>query len=172
MGWDIHAVIEYRSPRSAGWQAIADGEFDLAAGRTVIEALVNSSGDPLLPPRGLPADYSRTVLKLYFLAVFDDQGRVPTRICPPILRSAAEEAVAAGHSRYYEFGGNSQALINEPEWFSPGWLRRQEIEDLLLLHEVPSELVTPQLRAGLAVMRELEAAFGVENVRLVFWLDS
>jgi hypothetical protein len=55
------------------------------------------------------------------------------------------------------------------QYWNPGWLTRQEVEDALALYE-PEPNILPPVRAVVAAMRALESDLGPEAVRLVFWL--
>jgi hypothetical protein len=177
MGWDIHAVLEYRrsavelrtGPGPFQWGELATGEVPLYAAQDIVRALVGFPDGPI-PARGLPPDCGTTVLGLYYWAVEDERGNW-FRLCRNKYTLAeAERVVARGEGQFTPLGDNPKALIADPDHFMPGWLTLPEIEQALRAHEVPGELVMAEFRAVLAAMGVLAERYGPDIVRLVFWL--
>jgi hypothetical protein len=179
MGWDIHAVLEYRrgsvelrsGPGAFRWGELAAGEVALCAGQDVVRALVGFPDGPI-PARGLPPDCGTAVLGLYYRAVENERGSLFRHCRNKYTLAEAERVVARGEGRFTPLGDNPKALIADPDHFMPGWLTLPEVEHALLAHEVPAELVMAEFRAVLAAMGVLAQQYGPDNVRLVFWLTS
>jgi hypothetical protein len=177
MGWDIHAVLEYRrggvelrsGPGPFRWGELAAGEVKLCAGQDVVRALVGFPDGPI-PPRGLPPDCGTTVLGLYYWAVENERGQWFRHCRNKYTLAEAEQVVARREGQFTRLGDNPKALIADPDHFMPGWLTLPEIEQALRAHKVPDELVMPEFRAVLAAMVVLGQQYGPDNVRLVFWL--
>ncbi|HWQ35516.1 MAG TPA: hypothetical protein VNQ79_21905 [Blastocatellia bacterium] len=88
-----------------------------------------------------------------------------------------EDEEAASREEYAEQTGDwtlaeykVSGLLPPPELTDVGWLTLAELEANLAHRRLDPGRLSPPVRALLAAMNELAAAFGRDGVRLVYWL--
>jgi hypothetical protein len=82
--------------------------------------------------------------------------------------SLEEYALVHGDWAVKEY--ETSGLLQQPELTDIGWLNLAELEANLAHREIEPGSLSPPVRAALAAMAELGAAYGREDVRLVFWI--
>jgi hypothetical protein len=190
MGTDIHAFVEVDYGSGEPFGAAADifcfnrGEFFIPNDYDLLNALGdgrNRNFPPaevrrwaLIPPRGLPANATQTVLDLYYHPVLRS-GAQPGRTLswwhelPPVTREDADRWVRDGLSH---FAPAPPDRVSNPDWHTPSWLRLAEVYPALAHFDITVESLSPEFRVVLRVMEEFEALVGLGRSRLVFWYDN
>jgi hypothetical protein len=180
MGCDIHAIIEYY--REGKVWAFSFDEMYILRDYNLFEALAGVPGteeddeeppvEPLIPPRGLPADFSLAVEEHFFLEVTDHQIGIGENGRRQVSREEAEWWVSIDQAFYLDREPQPRSKISNRYYHTPGWLTRSEILASLRKANWPLESLSGEFHAVLAAMGELERHFGEDKVRLVFWFDG
>lgn len=177
MGCDIHVNIEYRHPVQGIEPVIAKHfyagrDYDLFAALAGVRQQID---DPslrppfpwLIPPRGVPSDLSRPLLKVYYCQVLPDGASASEAVFPNCC--SQQEATQYGKAPR-QFG--ALLVIPNPDYHSASYLSRAEItaacEHMQYnLASAPSEFLL-----ALDVMDSIDARFGEGASRMVFWFDG
>jgi len=182
--------VEIRAFNTGEFFTFSDYElFDaLAFGRSFDMGGRADGKRPLYPPRGLPANVTRTVLLRYYHVVADpdyQKNRFDPTVywygsLPSVSRQEALDWVSQGWSQW---GNNlresppsrtpiSFDLVSNPNWRNPSWLTHNEILKSLNHFQLEVELVPPEFQVILDAMLGLEKHYGTGKTRLVFWFSS
>lgn len=188
MGCDIHLRLEKRLKKEKVWNKYytekcewtncyifnnnktwSDRIYGMFA---VLADVRNQWNMEHLPVRGMPEDACSSTLECYGQEVrdiihneYEDEHY--------FLASKAQEWVAAGFSRYYEFHGRK--YCSNPDWHSPNWCTTQEMEDCInkiFKNDDGNWKGEPyEWLALLGAMKGYEAT-GEYECRAVFWFDN
>ncbi len=157
MGCDIHCYVEYKRPDWKHWSGFG-GRINPGRSYFLFSKMagVRNSGEiePVVPPRGFPADCAYVAERDNYLYVTDTEGE---GYC------TAERA-----EHYIEYGSQwkdeTKKFVTHPDWHTHSWLTPNEFEKAI------EEATNEEYRAILAAMRSFESqGFAA---RLVFWFDN
>lgn len=181
MGTDIHAFVEFdisqdepfsvaenvRSLSSAELFLRRDYKlFDLlAGGRACVDG--RTWFKPMFPPRGLPMNCTREVVRRYGVTI--DANCNLSQCCipvPEIPRSRIADFLEKAKP-LSEVDGSQ--LFENQNWRNPSWLLLCELKDILAGN---AEIKPSTFLAILAAMETLESEYGEHRTRLVFWFDN
>ncbi|HEX4947006.1 MAG TPA: hypothetical protein VFZ34_10090 [Blastocatellia bacterium] len=116
-----------------------------------------------------PADASHRSRDAFFVSAEDGAEYLEdTRIDDEEAISLEEYAEQIGDWALAEFKASN--VLPPPELTNLGWLTLPELEANLAHRGLDSSKLSPPIRALLAAMNELAAAYGRDGVRLVYWL--
>lgn len=150
MGCDIHAHIEVKE-YDDWWELV---RLNLRRNYDAFGLMAGVRGwDSLHPPKGMPSDYSFSVLNAYGLYVTDEsEGEGYAS------KVSAERWVELGISKYIREG-----WISHPDHHTPSWLTVDEFE------QVCQRLGTGEYHyhTALAMMKAIP-----HECRIVFWFDN
>ncbi len=177
MGCGIHLFVEY-SPEGSGYAAWAHDQVALEPNYALFCALAGVRCDrrtARFPARGIPVDLSPEVAQHYYLVVHPKNESLgmpwePHSVTPELARSylasGASHRPASGASTGHFTSQHGH--VSDPDWHTPSWLLRRELESALTGHEIrPSA----ELRVLLALLTSLAREFEFEP-RVVFWFDN
>lgn len=162
MGCDIHAYIEYKWDEDHGypshWHSFG-GELNLPRSyRTfALMAGVRGDADPVVAPRGIPAEMGWSAESDYWTYVGPHSKDFEAR------KARAEDWVKAGLSVWKD---ESKEFVSGPDWHTHSWLTPDEYAKVVSQLEGDS----PEYRAVLAALLSFELS-GCQ-ARLVFWFDN
>jgi hypothetical protein len=169
MGVSIFAVIKFKQ-----FDNYSDfAEVNIPRSDKLLPAIAFGDGgltdEMLYPPRGMPSDVSFKVTSLFFT----DFETVKDYLTESNFENEEERTV----EEYLENAGKwaveqyqKTGLLPMPELYAESWLTFTELQKVLTHEGIDLSELTSEFRATLAAMQTLSEDFGVDNVRLVFWL--
>jgi len=170
MGAAVYTFIEYKE-YDRYWSF---GQIDLLRDIEFLCAIAWGDGgitdEMPYPPRGsFPADASFEARESFFVSAEDVMEYLEvSRLEDEDETSLEEYAQAWGDWAVKEY--EASGLLPQPELTHIGWLTLAELEANLAHRGLEPGGLLPPVRAVLAAMTELAAAYGREAVRLVFWI--
>jgi hypothetical protein len=170
MGASVYAVIEYKE-YDCYWSF---GQIDMPRDIEFLCAIAWGDGgitdDMPYPPRdSFPADASLQARYSFFVSADEAREYIKvSRLEDEDEISLEEYARLYGDwaVKEYEVSG----LLPRAELTHIGWLSLAELEANLTRRGLGPGSLSPPIRAVLAAMTELAAAYGRDGVRLVFWI--
>jgi hypothetical protein len=170
MGASVYAFIEYRMYDDY----LSFGEIKLFRDIEFLCAIAWGDGGitdemPYPPRESFPGDASYQARESFFVSA-DDVRRFleVSRLEDEDETSLEEYARVHGDWAVKEY--ETSGLLPQPELTHIGWLNLAELEANLAHRGLEPGSLSPPVRAALAAMAELAAAYGREGVRLVFWI--
>jgi hypothetical protein len=204
MGTSIHLFIEFDRWRIApfGEQGgdvvpFSNGEFliqndyrlfDALAGARAHAASGGIQRPPLIPPRGIPRNASRAVLRRYVMLVDGEAKesvrrtpfenlltipivRVPSRMLLPGSLHALQRGTFENAEDWWFEQKDAIVTINS-DWHSAGWLFVDEMKDAIASHSIARAELGLDMSAVLIAAEFLESSLGKRSSRFVFWFDN
>ena len=175
MGTDIHVNLEYIHPLMGVVAAIESG-FSISRDYDLFNALAGVRHDdcrpPLFPPRGLPDDVSWEIFERFAVEVIprnsgDDRKNKLHEWC---YADTAEHYIEHGHSQILWRGG--QKYVTEPDSHSSSYLTHPEIISACEHYGYDLADAPREFSVLLGFMKILDAEFGPDSSRVVFWFDN
>jgi len=170
MGASVYAFIEYRMYDDY-WSF---GEIELFRDVEFLCAISWGDGGitdeiPHPPRESFPADASYKARESFFVSADDLRSFLEVcRLEDEYEISLEEYARLHGDWAIKEY--ETSGLLPRSELTHIGWLNLAELEANLAHRGLELGSLSPPVRAALAAMAELGAAYGREEVRLVFWI--
>jgi len=170
MGAAVYTFIEYKE-YDRYWSF---GQIDLLRDIEFLCAIAWGDGgitdEMPYPPRGsFPADASFEARESFFVSAEDVMEYLEvSRLEDEDETSLEEYARTQGDWAVKEY--EASGLLPQPELTHIGWLSLAELKANLTHRGLGPGSLSPPIRAVLAAMTELAAAYGRDSVRLVFWL--